>query len=228
MPRDVWNIFEYLLFRRGPLASNLFEAMGFLRTVPGLDRPDIQFVFQPAARNKKPFPIPLGHGYAMNPVLLYPKSRGRVTLASPDPHARPLIDPNLLGEEEDIEPLMRSIRISREILNAPAFERYNSVEYAPGPEIQDDAGLKEYIRGNAVTVHHPVSTCRMGNDKDSVVNAELRVRGIEGLRVADASVFPTLIGGNTNAAVVMVAEKAADMILGRPAPAPVDPEGGVN
>jgi choline dehydrogenase len=223
LPRDVWNVIEYIIFRRGPLASNLFEAMGFIRTASGLDRADIQFVFQPAARNSSGFPIPLGHGYAMNPVLLYPKSRGKVTLASPDPHAKPLIDPNLLGEEEDIEPLVRSIKISRKILNAPAFGRYQGVEYAPGPEIQDDDGLKAYIREKAVTVHHPVSTCRMGTGQDSVVDSELRVHGIEGLRVADASVFPGLIGGNTNAAVVMIAEKAADMILGRPAPAPIDP-----
>ena len=223
LPRDIWNVIEYLLFRRGPLASNLFEAMGFLHTAPDLDRPDIQFVFQPAARNKVPFPIPLGHGFAMNPVLLYPKSRGQVSLASPDPHAKPLIDPNLLGDERDIEPLVRSIKISRQILTAPAFERYHGVEYAPGPEVRDDAGLSEYVRNNAATVHHPVSTCRMGPGADSVVDAELRVHGMEGLRVADASVFPNVVGGNTNAAVVMVAEKAADLILGKPAPAPIDP-----
>ena len=183
----------------------------------------MQFVFQPARRNPSGFPIPIGHGYAMNPLLLYPKSRGTVSLASPDPHAKPLIDPNLLAAEEDLEPLVRSIRISRKILQAPAFARYQGVEYAPGPAVQDDAGLKDYIRANATTVHHPVSTCRMGPGDDAVVDAELRVRGLEGLRVADASVFPKLIGGNTNASVVMVAEKAADMILGRPAPAPIHP-----
>lgn len=223
LPRDILNVFEYLLLRRGPLASNLFEAMGFLRTAPDLDRADIQFVFQPAARNKVPFPIPLGHGFAMNPVLLYPKSRGRVGLASPDPHAKPLIDPNLLSDERDLDPLVRSIRISRQILTAAPFQPYAAVEYGPGPEVDDDEGLKEYIRNNVATVHHPVSTCRMGPGPDAVVDAELRVHGLEGLRVADASVFPQVIGGNTNAAVVMVAEKAADLILGKPAPAPVDP-----
>jgi len=222
-PRDAWNVIEYLLFRRGPIASNLFESMGFLRTADGLDRPDIQFVFQPAIRPGPKFPIPLGHGFAMNPVLLYPKSRGRVTLAGPDPHAQPLIDPNILGEPEDIEPLYRAVLLSRKIFQSPAFERYEAVETFPGKDVQDEKGLKEYIRQYAVTVHHPVSTCRMGTDADSVVDPELRVHGMEGLRVAAASVFPSILGGNTNAAVVMVAEKASDLILGRPAPSPIDP-----
>jgi len=221
-PRGVWNVFEYLFFRRGPLASNLFEAMGFLRTTEELDRPDIQFVFQPATRPTPRFPIPVGHGYAMNPVLLYPKSRGQVTLASPDPHAMPVIDPNILSDEADMENMLRAIKISRKILNAPAFDRYASVERLPGVERQDDAALRDYIRQYVATVHHPVSTCRMGGDPGSVVDPELRVRGIEGLRVADASIFPRIIGGNTNAAVVMVAEKASDLILGLPAPAPLD------
>jgi choline dehydrogenase-like flavoprotein len=221
-PRGVWNLIEYLLFRRGPLASFLFEAMGFMRTAEGLDRPDIQFVFQPATRPTPRFPIPVGHGYAMNPVLLYPKSRGRVTLASPDPHAMPIIDPNLLGDPADIPPLLRAIRISRKILNAPAFDRYQSVETLPGPERQEDDALVDYLRNYLMTVHHPVSTCRMGGDPESVVDPQLRVRGIDGLRVADASIFPRLVGGNTNAAVVMVAEKASDLILGLPAPQPID------
>ena len=223
LPRDILELFKYLLFRRGPLGSNLFETTGFVRTVPGLDRPDVQFVFQPARRNAKPFPIPLGHGFAMNPVLLYPKSRGRVALASADPRAMPLIDPNLLGEESDIDPLVRSIRISRKIFAAPAFVPHGPQEYAPGLAVQDEAGLREYVRANAATVHHPVGTCRMGVDGNAVVDPALRVHGMEGLRVADASVFPKLVGGNTNAAVVMIAEKAADMILGRTAPAPIDP-----
>jgi len=223
-PRDVWNVVEYLLFRRGPLASFLFEAMGFMRTTEGLDRPDIQFVFQPATRPTPRFPIPVGHGYAMNPVLLYPKSRGQVSLASPDPHAMPVIDPNLLGDEADIPPMLRAIRISRKILNAPAFTRYQGVETLPGPERQDDNALIDYLRNYCMTVHHPVSTCRMGGDAGSVVDPELRVRGITGLRVADASIFPRLVGGNSNAAVVMVAEKASDLILGIPAPEPFVPE----
>lgn len=216
LPKDVLSVFNYLLFRRGTLSSNVFESMGFLRTREGLDRPDVQFVFQPAMRPKPGLPVPIGHGYAMNPVLLYPASRGRLTLASPDPHIAPLIDPRLLAEPGDIEPLYRSVLISRRIFQAPAFARYQGEELLPGPARQDESSIKEYIREYAVTVHHPVSTCRMGNGADSVVDPELRVHGLQGLRVADASVFPGLIGGNTNAAVVMVAEKAADMILGKP------------
>jgi len=224
LPRDAWNVVEYLLFRHGPLASNLFEGMGLLRTEEGLDRPDVQFVFQPAARNKKFHPVPLGHGFAMNPVCLYPKSRGTVKLAGPDPHAIPLIDPNLLDDERDTRTLVRSIRISRKILNAQAFAPTGGEEYAPGPGIDDDNGLSDYVRDKVVTVHHPVSSCRMGVDENSVVDPELRVHGMEGLRVVDASVFPSLIGGNTNATVVMIAEKAADMIRGRTAPEPMDPD----
>jgi choline dehydrogenase-like flavoprotein len=222
-PRNIASIFRYLFLRRGQLASNLFESTGFLRSTEGLDRPDVQLVFQPARRNVKPFPLPLQHGYAMNPLVLYPKSRGRVSLAGPDPHAKPVIDPNLLGVQSDIEPLVRAIRISRKIFAAPAFARYAGVEFAPGPAVQSDDDLQAYIRSNAVTVHHPVSTCRMGKGADAVVDAELRVHGMSGLRVADASVFPSIVGGNTNAAVVMVAEKASDLILGRPAPAPMNP-----
>ncbi len=219
-PRGAWNILEYLLFRRGPLAGNVFEATAFLRTTSGLDRPDAQFVFQPARRNQSSFPFPIGHGYVVSVVLLYPRSRGRVTLASPDARAAPVIDPNLLSEPEDYEPLLRGVALARRVLSASAFSRYQSVEFLPGASVQSVEALKDYIRRGSATVHHPAGTCRMGVDSHAVVDPELRVRGIEGLRVADASVFPKLIGGNTNAAVVMVAEKAADMVLGRPAPAP--------
>ena len=221
-PRDVLNVFEYLLFRRGPLASNLFEAMGFMRSEEGLDRPDVQLVFQPATRPTPKFPIPVGHGYAMNPLLLYPKSRGEVTLAGPDPHAMPNMDPNLLSNEEDIPPLVRCIRVSRQILNSAPFGRYQSVEKLPGPDVQSDEELADYLRSYAVTVHHPVSTCRMGIGERDVVDPELKVHGIDGLRVVDASIFPQIVGGNPNAAVVMVAEKASDMILGKAAPEPID------
>jgi choline dehydrogenase-like flavoprotein len=221
-PRGAWNILEYLLFRRGPLAGNVFEATAFLRTTGGIDRPDVQFVFQPARRNQSTFPFPIGHGYVISVVLLYPKSRGQITLASPDARTAPVIDPNLLSAPEDYEPLSRGIALARRILGASAFSRYRSVEFLPGASAQSEEALKDYIRRGSATVHHPASTCRMGADAHAVVDPDLRVRGIRGLRVADASVFPTLVGGNTNAAVVMVAEKAADMILGRPAPAPAN------
>ena len=219
-PRNMLNLAEYALFRRGPLANNVFESAAFIKTAPGLDRPDVQLVFQSAKRPPPGFPFPLGHGFAISPVGLYPRSRGRVTLASSDPFAAPLIDPNLLAVPEDVLPLIRGIRLARRILAAPAFEAYRAHESAPGTSADSDAELIDYVRAQAYTVHHPVSTCRMGIDPLAVVDPQLRVIGLEGVRVADASVFPSLIGGNTNAAVVMIAEKAADMILGRPALAP--------
>ena len=219
LPRSLWNAAQYLFTRSGPLANNIFESAAFVKTVPGLDRPDVQLVFQPAKRPAPPLPFPLGHGFAISPVGLYPKSRGRLTLASPDPFAPPRIDPNLLADPKDLEPLLRGIRLVRRIFAAPAFARYRASESAPGVAAKSDAELIDYIRAEAYTVHHPVSTCRMGTDADAVVDPELRVVGLEGLRVADASVFPSIIGGNTNAAVVMIAEKAADLILGRAPPA---------
>jgi choline dehydrogenase-like flavoprotein len=220
MPRNIVSIAQYALLRSGPLANNVFESAAFIKTAPGLDRPDVQLVFQSAKRPSPGFPFPLGHGFAISPVGLYPRSRGRVTLASPDPFTAPLIDPNLLSVPEDVLPLVRGIRLARQIFGSSAFEPYRARESAPGPSAASDAELIEYIRAQAYTVHHPVSTCRMGTDSMAVVDPQLRVIGLEGLRVADASVFPSLIGGNTNAAVVMVAEKAADMILGRAALAP--------
>jgi choline dehydrogenase len=220
IPRNLRHLAQYLLFRSGPLSNNVFESAAFIKSRPGIDRPDVQLVLQTAKRPQPSFPFPLGHGFAISPVGLYPRSRGRLTLAGADPLAAPRIDPNLLSDPTDIQPLLRGIRLSRQIFASAAFAKYQATETAPGASVQSDAALIDYIRAQAYTVHHPVSTCRMGNDPDAVVDPQLRVVGLEGLRVADASVFPALIGGNTNAAVVMVAEKAADLILGRPALAP--------
>jgi choline dehydrogenase len=215
MPRNLAHILEYLLLRSGPLSSNVFESVAFLKSTEGLTRPDIQLVFQPARKLKPGFPFPIGHGYAVSPVALYPRSRGRLTLASADPLAAPAIDANLLGVPEDIEPLIRAIRLVRRAFASPPFARYAAVESAPGPSVQSDEDIAAYIRATSYTVHHPAGTCRMGSDPDAVLDPDLRVRGIDGLRVADASIMPMLIGGNTNAPVVMIAEKASDLIRGR-------------
>jgi choline dehydrogenase len=220
MPRNLWNIAEYLLFRRGPMANNVFESAAFVKSTAGLDKPDVQLVFQPAKRPGPSFPYPVGHGFAISPVGLYPRSRGRITLASPDPFDAPLIDPNLLSAPEDLAPLISGIRLARKIFASAAFAKYRAEETSPGNAAISDAELAAYVRAEAYTVHHPVSTCRMGSDAAAVVDPQLRVVGLDGLRVADASVFPSIIGGNTNAAVVMIAEKAGDLILGRPPPAP--------
>ena len=202
------------------MANNVFESAAFVKSAPGLDKPDIQLVFQPAKRPGPSFPYPVGHGFAISPVGLYPRSRGRITLASPDPFEAPLIDPNLLSAPEDLPPLIRGMRLARKIFASAAFTKYRARETSPGSGVQSDDELAAYVRAQAYTVHHPVSTCRMGSDAAAVVDSQLRVIGLDNLRVADASVFPSIIGGNTNAAIVMIAEKACDMIFTGRAPAP--------
>lgn len=218
VPRNLWCALRYALIREGPLAGNVFESVAFLRTDPSLDRPDVQFVFQPAKRLTHPkVPFPIGHGYAISPVALYPKSRGTVRLASPDPAAAPRIDPHLLEHPDDIKPLIRALRIARAAFASESFAKYEGVGVAPGPACQTDEQFDAYIRETGYTVHHPVGTCRMGSDAGAVVDPQLRLNGIEDLRIADASVMPSVIGGNTNAPCVMIGERAADFILGKPA-----------
>jgi choline dehydrogenase-like flavoprotein len=219
LPWGAWNVVQYILFRRGILANNLFHAGGFIRTQPTLDRPDIQFILMPAHR------VPegqtgLGHGYGLVTVLLRPKSRGEVLLGDADPATAPRIEARFLSEPDDLELLLRGLKLSRRVLAAPAWDKVRGPEFRPGADVQSDDALRDYIRKTCGTVFHPVGTCRMGRDADAVVDPELRVHGIEGLRVVDASIMPTLIGGNTNAPTIMIAEKAADMIRGRsPLPA---------
>ena len=142
LPRGAVNVFEYLLMRKGPFASNVFESHAFVKTTSGLDRPDTQIVFQPARRNQSTFPLPLGHGFNISVVLLYPKSRGRIALSSPDPHAAPIIDPNILSASEDFDPLVRGLKLARRILAAPAFVPYKGTEFLPGPKVESDEALK--------------------------------------------------------------------------------------
>jgi choline dehydrogenase-like flavoprotein len=176
----------------------------------------------PANRPQPGQAFPRGHGYGVNSILLRPHSRGSVMIGSTDPLAAPLIDNAFLREPEDIEPLLRGLRIARQILAHPALARYAGTEVLPGPALQADDELRDYIRRMCSAVHHPGGSCRMGSDSDAVVDPGLKLRGIDALRVVDASIFPRMVSGNSNAAVVMVAEKAADLILGRPAPAPID------
>jgi choline dehydrogenase len=216
VPRGLWSLIEYALSASGPLASNVFESVAFLRTDQSLDRPDFQFVFQPSNRATPQVPLPLGHGFAISPVYLYPKSRGRLSIDSPDPFAPPLIDSGLLSDPDDLAPMIRAVQLCRRILSAAPFARYRATEVAPGPEVRRADQIAEFIRATASTVHHPVGTCRMGTDSAAVVDPMLRVIGLDALRVADASIFPSIMGGNTNAPTVMVAEKAADLLLNRP------------
>jgi choline dehydrogenase len=224
--RALWNGIQYALWRDGPLASNLFESTAFIRSSAAADRPDLQIVFQPARRNRNLFPLPLGHGFAISSVGLYPKSRGRVHLAGSDPAAAPRVAANFMTDPADMQPLLHGLKLARRIFASKPFRRYGAVEVAPGPGVTDDAGLAAYVRRIAATAHHPVGTCKMGVDEQAVVDPELRVRGVARLRVVDASICPHVVGGNTNAGVVMIAEKAADMIRGRTPPAPFTPPAG--
>ncbi len=206
---------RYFLHHQGEGTSNIAEAGGFL--VSGRsrdDRPDIQMHFVPAllddhGRNRLP-----GDGYTLHACPLRPQSRGRITLHGKDPRQPPAIIANYLSEPEDLEMMLECVRLSREVLSQPAFRPFRAHEILPGNDIGNRDGLIEFIRTKAETIYHPVGTCRMGADLHSVVDPELRVRGVQGLRVIDASVMPTLVGGNTNAPTIMIAEKAADLILG--------------
>jgi choline dehydrogenase-like flavoprotein len=205
-------IVEWRRHRSGMLTTNYAEAGGFIRSSPDVERPDLQLHFLVAKLIDHGRKTVLGHGYSCHVCLLRPKSRGSVTLASADPSAPPLIDPAFLAERDDLERLVRGFREMRRILGQPALARHGARELSPSANARSDAEIEAFIRGHADTIYHPVGSCRMGNGALDVVDAELRVRGIERLRVVDASIMPTIVSGNTNAPTIMIAEKAADMI----------------
>jgi choline dehydrogenase len=209
VPRSLTIAAQYLLFRSGPLASNVFEANGFMRSRPEVDRPDLQIIFMPAHRNANGHWLPRGHGYGIIFVNLRPASRGSVALTSKEPRDKPAIDFNFLSAPGDIDVLVRGFEVARSILAAPSFAPLKGRETAPGPEVRARAQIEAHIRKSLVTVHHPCGTCRMGD----VVDTALRVKGTGALRVVDASVIPTVIAGNSNIPVNAVAERAADLIL---------------
>ena len=198
--------------RRGMLTTNIAEAGGFLKSDPALTTPDIQLHFCVAVVHNHGRTLRhLLHGYSLHACALRPKSRGRVTLASADPFAAPAIDPRYLSDPADLHVLKRGFKIARAILDAPAFAPYRRSEMFTA-KVQTDAEFEAAIRARAETIYHPAGTCRMGSDAGAVVDAELKVHGVEALRVVDASVMPLLIAGNTNAPTIMIAEKAADLI----------------
>ncbi|MHB8423792.1 MAG: GMC family oxidoreductase [Gammaproteobacteria bacterium] len=209
---------EYRKHRTGMLTSNYAEAGGFLKSDPGRAAPDFQLHFVIGIVDNHARKLHLGHGYSCHVCLLRPKSRGRVGLRSADPMAAPLIDPNFFGEEEDLDGMVRGFKLMREIMEAPALTACRGRDIYTSA-IRTDMDIRNIIRRRADTVYHPVGTCKMGGDEMAVVDSALRIHGLEGLRVADASVMPTIVGGNTNAPVIMIAEKTADMILGRSPPA---------
>ena len=212
MPRLAWAVVEYIAGRSGLYSSNMVESGGFIRTRRDLDRPDIQYVFTPGYRARAPKMIGYGHGYMMTSVLLRPKSRGQVSLRGPDPAAPPVIDPRFFSAGDDLEVILRGLKEARRIMHAGPFQQYGPSEFSPGDHVQTDDQLRDFIREYAATIFHPVGTCKMGADDLAVVDARLRVRGIDGLRVVDGAIMPTIVGGNTNAPIIMIGEKAADMI----------------
>jgi choline dehydrogenase len=215
-PNDLVVAWDYYLHRRGIGTSNVAESGGFVRSELAPDaRPDIQFHFVPAmlddhGRHRLP-----GNGYTLHACALRPLSRGHLSLASADPAAKVRIHANYLGDPEgfDLRVLVQAVRLSREILRQPAFKDWRAGEMFPGEDARDEAALAEFVRRKAETIYHPVGTCRMGADDRAVVDPQLQVRGVAALRVVDASVMPRLVGGNTNAPTVMIAERASDLIL---------------
>ncbi len=209
---SILNVLRYVAFRRGMLTSNVAEAGLFVATRAGERAPDLQFHVAPALFENHGLTPPTEHGFSLGPTLVRPRSVGEIRLASSDPYEHPAIDPNYLADPADAASLVAGLRLARDIVRQPALDAFRGAEIDPGTGVQTDEALLEYVRQTCETLYHPVGTCRMGADPDSVVDTELRVRGVRGLRVVDASVMPTVPNGNTNAATLMIGEKAADLI----------------
>jgi choline dehydrogenase-like flavoprotein len=212
LPRLLRAIGQYRRERTGPMTSNFAECGGFLKTRPDLDVPDIQLHFGMALADDHGRKRHRGTGFTCHVCLLRPKSRGNVSLLSADPFAAPVIDPNFFGEADDLETMIAGFKTTRRLMETPALRALQKKEmFTEGVHSDDD--IRSLLRARVDTVYHPVGTCMMGvNNPMAVVDPKLKVYGVEGLRVVDASIMPTLIGGNTNAPTIMIGEKAADMI----------------
>ncbi|EHL31638.1 GMC family oxidoreductase [Legionella drancourtii] len=216
--RQLLDAYQYIFKKRGELTSNYTQATGFIKSDPQLSIPNLQWHFGAAihtrcARVLKP--LFTSYGYTLMTCLLHPKSRGRIRLRSKNPMDYPLIDPNYLENPDDLDALVIGFKKAREILAQPAFSPYLLCEVEPGSQCQTDEEIRQYIRAQAESIYHPIGTCKMGNDAMAVVDpVQLKVHGIDNLRVIDASIMPRLVSGNTNAPTTMIAEKGADIILG--------------
>jgi len=215
-PRGLVNairgIFEWRKQRSGLLTTNFAEAGGFIKSDPSEPLPDLQLHFVIGKLVDHGRKTVFGHGYSCHVCLLRPKSRGSLRLASADPLAAPRIDPNFLGDPDDLQRLVRGFKVMRGILAQPALAGHRGRELAASANATSDAAITEFIRNHADTIYHPVGSCRMGSGAMDVVDDQLRVHGLQGLRVVDASIMPSIVGGNTNAPVIMIGEKAADLI----------------
>ncbi len=209
----LWAGLQYKLFKSGPVASNIVEGGAFWWADKNAETPDTQFHFLAGAGVEAGVPPPAsGAGCTLNSYLVRPRSRGTVTLSNADPMAAPIIDPNYAADPYDLAITAEGVEMSRDIMGQPAFAKYVKKEHFPGDAVRTKAELEEYCRQYGRTAYHPVGTCKMGVDDTSVVDPELRVNGIERLRVADSSIMPSLVSSNTNAASIMIGEKAADLI----------------
>ena len=212
VPRAIAGILEWRNKRSGLLTTNFAEAGGFIRSTPSEAVPDLQFHFTIAKLSDHGRQTNFGYGYSCHVCLLQPKSRGSVRLASADPLAAPLIDPNFLDDADDLRKMVSGFRQMRTILSQPALSSLGGKELAASAQATSDADIEQFIRNHADTVYHPVGSVRMGPGALDPVDAELRVKGIEGLRVVDASIMPRVVSGNTNAPTIMIAERAVDLI----------------
>jgi choline dehydrogenase-like flavoprotein len=212
--RTIWAGLEYILFRTGPVASSLFETGGFWYADPDARSPDIQFHLGLGSGIEAGVERLKNAGVTLNSAYLHPRSRGTVRLSSSDPAAAPLIDPNYWSDPHDRKMSLEGLKIAREIFQQAALKPYIMAERLPGPKVMTDDELFDYGCANAKTDHHPVGTCKMGNGPESVVGLDLKVHGLEGLRVCDSSVMPRVPSCNTNAPTIMVGEKGADLIRG--------------
>jgi choline dehydrogenase-like flavoprotein len=210
--RTLKAMLEWHQHRTGMLTSNVAEAGGFIKSQPSEATPDLQLHFVVAKIVNHARTLLLGHGVSCHVCVLRPLSRGSIRLASKDPLAAPLIDPNFLAEPDDLQRMIRGFRLMREILQQPAIANLGAREAARSALAQNDQEIEQFIRNFGDTIYHPVGSCRMGNSAMDVVDAQLRVHGVQGLRLVDASIMPRIVSGNTNAPTVMIAEKAADMI----------------
>lgn len=204
---------QYLLTGGGPAANNGLEVMAFVRSRPGLAAPDLQYFMTMLMYEDSGRRIVPGHGYMVVFTLQRPESRGTVMIRSSDPLAAPEIDPNYFEREIDLQTMREGVKIGRKIFAQHAFDPFRADEYAPGPEVVTDNEIEDWIRLNVDSNYHLSGTCKMGVDNLAVVDNSLRVRGVDGLRVIDASIMPTVVSGNTNAATIMIAERGADFLI---------------
>jgi choline dehydrogenase-like flavoprotein len=211
--KTLWAGIQYILFRQGPVASNLYEAGGFWYADKSARSPDIQFHFGLGSGIEKGQDKLKNCGVTLNSAFLRPLSRGSVKLRSADPNDSPLFDPNYWAEPYDRKMSIEGFKLAREIMAQPSFKPFVLAERLPGPQAKTDEEIAAFARKHAKTDYHPVGTCKMGVDELAVVDLELRVRGIGGLRVCDASVMPRVVSSNTNAPTIMIAEKASDLVL---------------